>query len=177
MKVTPANIMKFWGRLMWPPDDDHYLHARMNRLTDLPWEPWLHCGIWLSAIFTMIVGEYHLYPPLDAADWAWLILALSAPPIGFASQWMLAFHKGRLKYWALWLRMISDVGLSLAILCYLINRWYTGDLWVLDITADFILMLSMWFTLTLVARDIRLLLATERLAAHIRAGDISVEKA
>lgn len=157
---------------MFPKRGEEYVRGRLELGTELPWEPWLHAGVWCSVILTMILGEWHLYPPRDAADWTWTILGLVSPPIGFASQWILAFNKGRLRYWGLWLRMIADIGLVLAIVSYLCNRWYIGHLLVFDIMADMILLLSAWFTLTLAVRDVRFLLATEHLAARLRAGEL-----
>lgn len=167
MKVTPWNIMKFWKRLMFPPHRHDFYIDRVTLKSDLPWEPWLHCGVWLSVIATIILGEWHLYPPRDFADWVWLTAGISSPTLGFASVWMLEFHPGKVRYVALWLRMIADLGLSVAIIAYLCNRISTGQLGAVSIMGDVILGTAAWFTLTLVARDVRFIIATEKLAALI----------
>lgn len=168
MKVTPWNILKFWKRLMFPPHRSDFYHDRMTLKADLPWEPWLHCGVWIAVLITFIRGEWHLYPPNDAADWIWMIFGFSSPPIGFSSVWVLEHNKGRARYTALWMRMVSDIGLSVAILAYLCNRIGTGQLGTVSIMSDVILASAAWFTLTLVVRDIRFIVATEELAALLR---------
>ena len=167
MKVTPWNILKFWKRLMFPPHREDFYHDRLTLKADLPWEPWLHCGVWLAVIFTIIRGEWHLYPPSDAADWIWMIFGLVSPTMGFASMWMLEHYRGKTRYVALWQRMVSDIGLSIAILAYLCNRVGTGQFGTVSIMSDIVLASAAWFTLTLVLRDIRFIIATERLAGMI----------
>jgi hypothetical protein len=159
--------MKFWKRLMFPPNREDFYIDRVTLKADLPWEPWLHCGVWLSVVVTIILGEWHLYPPEDFSDWVWLSFGLVSPPIGFASVWMLEHYSGKLRYIALWLRMSSDVGLSVAITAYLCNRVGTGQFGAQSIMADIILASCAWFTMTLVVRDIRFIVATEKLAALI----------
>ncbi len=167
MRVTPWTIAKFWKRLMFPPHREDFYMDRVTLKADLPWEPWLHCGVWCAVFATIVLGEWHLYPPQDTADWVWLLFGLTSPVIGFASAWMLEYHTGKVRYIAIWQRMISDIGLSVAIIAYLLNRIYTEQLGAGSIMADTILGLAAWFTLTLVARDIRFIVATEKLAALI----------
>ena len=167
MRVTPWNILKFWKRLMFPPHREDFYMDRLTLKADLPWEPWLHAGVWISVIMTIILGEFGLYPPTDTADLVWLFFGLVSPPVGFAAVWMLEFHSGRIRYIALWQRAAADIGLSVAITAYLCNRLMTGQLGVVSIMSDIILGTAAWFTLTLVARDIRFIVATEKLAALI----------
>lgn len=167
MRVTPWNIAKFWKRLMFPPDRHDFYVGRLTLKSDLPWEPWLHAGVWLAVLMTIILGEFGLYPPTDPPDLVWLFFGLVAPPVGFFSVWMLEYNPGRARYVALWLRMVADVGLAVAIGAYLFNRLMTGQLGTQSIMADMILGLSAWFTMTLVARDVRFILATEKLASLI----------
>ena len=158
---------------MFPTRDEEYIKGRLKLGTELPWEPWLHAGVWCSVLLTMVLGETHLFPPVDAADWTWILVGLIAPPVGFTSQWLLAFNTGRLRYWGLWLRMIADIGLVVAISGYLCNRWYIDHLFKYDIMADVVLMLAAWFTAALVYRDMKFLVATEKLASKLRAGGYS----
>lgn len=167
MKVTPWTIAKFWKRLMFPPHREDFYFDRVTLKADLPWEPWLHAGVWISVIITMILGEWHLYPPADFADFVWLSFGLTAPVLGFTSVWMLEYHTGRVRYVAIWLRAVADTGLSIAILAYLANRLGTGQLGLMSIMGDVILASAAWFNFTLVARDIRFIIATEKLAALI----------
>ena len=175
MKVTLPNIGKFWKRLMFPPDGDLYRDNRLTLKSDLPWEPWLHCGVWISMILILIIGERGVLPPIDGIDWYWLSFGLVSPVIGFFSVWALAHHKGKPRYYALWGRMIADLGLCTAILLYQLDRFLAHN----DISQigfgygtlpNVVLFLSMWFTATLVVRDIRFIILTERLAAEIYRG-------
>lgn len=172
MKVTPGNILRFWKRLMFPPDTDQYRHNRLALKTDMPWEPWLHAGTWIAIIITLIVGEQGVLPPIDGIDWYWIVFGLISPPIGFFSVWALEHWGSKARYCGLWGRMISDAGLATAILLYQIDRFIVhNDMSVpgvgYGILPNVILFLAMWFTLTLVVRDIRFIIATEALAAEI----------
>lgn len=172
MKVTPMNIARFWKRLMFPPDTDQYRHNRLVLKSDMPWEPWLHAGVWVSIILILLIGEEGVIPPINGIDWYWLVFGLVSPVIGFFSVWTLEHHTGRPRYYALWSRMVADFGLVLTILLYQIDRFFVYS--ELDafgfgygVVPNMILFLSMWFTATLVVRDIRFIVATEALAAEI----------
>lgn len=152
---------------MFPPDRHDFYIDRVTLKADLPWEPWLHAGVWIAVAVTLVQQEWLLYPPGDAADWVWLLFGLLSPPLGFASVWMLEFHRGRVRYIAIWMRMVADIGLSVALISYLINRAFSGQLGAIGITGDIILATAAWFNMTLVSRDIRFIVATEKLAALI----------
>lgn len=167
MRVTPLNIMRFWKRLMFPPDRPDYFLDRVSLKADLPWEPWLHATVWVAVIVTLFFGEVNLTPPSDVADWVWAVFGLLFPAIGFFSVWMLEYGTGRVRYIGIWSRTVADAGLSMAILAYLFNRMNSGMLGKLSIMGDAVLLASAWFTLTLVKRDIKFIVATERLADAI----------
>lgn len=172
MKVTIPNIARFWKRLMFPPDTDQYRYNRLVLRSDMPWEPWLHCGVWIATFLALFFGEKHVLPPVDGIDWYWIFFGLVAPVVGFFSVWTLEHHKGRPRYYALWGRMLADAGLATAIGLYQLARYLGEDdlehLGVgYGVMPNLILMLCMWYTLTLVVRDVRFIIATEALAAEI----------
>lgn len=172
MKITPLNIARFWKRLMFPPDTDIYRHNRLVLKADMPWEPWLHATVWIAMILVLCIGEEGLVPPINGIDWYWLFFGLLSPPIGFFSVWFLEHRTGPKRYCALWGRMISDAGLVTSLALYEIAR-YDGhekfeDLgWGNDVVPNLVLIACMWFTSTLVWRDVRFIIATEKLAARI----------
>lgn len=168
MKVTPLNVGRFWVRLMFP----RYAQYHANRLTlrgDLPWEPWLHCGVWLSMFIVLVGGDRGILPPVDGIDILWLAFGLISPPIGFASVWMLAFRSGRVRYVAMWLRMIADAGVVTSLGIYQFDRWCKDSDFgtAHGVVANVVLDLSIWFMAVLVYRDAKLISATERLAAEL----------
>lgn len=169
MKVTIPNIGRFWKRLMFPPDDQQYRYNRLVLRYDMPWEPWLHCAIWLGTILAVLVGEHGIMPPIDGIDWYWIFFGLVAPPIGFFSVWTLEHCKGRVRYGALWGRMVSDAGLATAILLYQLDRFLAHEE-IQDfggIVPNVVLFFAMAFTYTLVIRDLQFIIDTEHLAAQI----------
>lgn len=171
MRVTPLNVARFWKRLMFPPHKDEMYADRLALRGDLPWEPWVHCSVWLSIIAVLFVGEQGVYPPFDDMDWAWIFFGLISPPIGFASVWMLEFHSGKIRYVALWLRMLSDAGLVSTLVFYQWERVQDHGLEAIGyghgVVANILLMFAMWYMCVLVWRDIQFIIATERLAAAI----------
>lgn len=176
MKINLWNIGKFWKHLMFPPVDDEYYRERLSLKADLAWEPWLHCGVWISMLIILITGEEGIMPPINGVDWVWLVFGLVSPPIGFFSVWTLAFKEGKARYAALWMRMVSDIGLCIAMILYQFDRFEDHDDHLEAIglghgvLPNLVLFLCVWFTSTLVVRDIRFLFLTEQLAAKIRSG-------
>lgn len=166
MKITPLNILRFWKMLMFPPSDTSYFLGRFKLKTELPWEPWIHAAVWTSVLVTLVIGELNLYPPAGNEDWVWLTFGLISSPIGFFSQWALKYAGGHGRYIALWTRMLADVGLAVTILAYLISQWAGEDIRV-HITSSVILIFSAWFVLTIVVRDIRFIILTEKISNHI----------
>lgn len=172
MRVTPWNIGKFWIRLMFPPTHEDYHSHRLTLKGDLPWEPWLHCGVWLSTFWVLIFGEARVIPPIDGVDWMWIAFGVMSPPLGFASVWALAFHAGRIRYVALWARAVADLGLVFALSGYQYSRfvahqnhsWPDGSL---GAVGDSLVLLSILYMATLVWRDVKFIIATEKLAALI----------
>ena len=172
MRVTLPNIGRFWKRLMFPPDSDQYRYNRLVLRYDMPWEPWLHAAIWIGTFLAVIVGERGVMPPIDGIDWSWIFFGFVSPTLGFFSVWTLEHHKGRSRYFALWGRMIADAGLAICILLYQLDRYLTsdefGDVGIgVGILPNIVLMFAMWFTATLVWRDIKFIMITEALAAQI----------
>ena len=166
------NIARYWRRLMFPPGREAYYVERLLLRADLPWEPWLHCGVWIATFMALIFGDSGLVPPVAGIDWIWVVLGLGSPPLGFFSVWALEHGRGIVRYRAIWGRMAADIGLSTAIISYLCDRLGEGLLGVSAILSDVILFLSAWFTLSLVHRDIKFLSATEELAGVIQRNEL-----
>lgn len=172
MRVTPANIARFWKRLMFPPDTEIYRHNRLILKADLPWEPWLHATVWMSMIAILFIGEEGVVPPINGIDWYWLFFGLVSPPIGFFSVWALEHGRGTKRYCALWGRMVADAGLVVSLSLYELARWNGHEQFEAlgvgnDVIPNMVLLAAMWFTSTLVWRDVRFIIATEKLAATI----------
>ena len=156
---------------MFPPKREAYYSDRLNLQADLPWEPWLHCGVWIGVTLTLIFGEVGVVPPFDTIDSFWIFFGLVSPPVGFFSVWALEDNRGKPRYIAIWTRMSADIGLAACIFIYLVAR---GQLSKVDIhfISDIILIFSAWFTLVLVHRDIKFLITTEKLASVIHQREI-----
>lgn len=165
---------------MFPPHDFH--ESRLQLKGDLPWEPWLHCCVWFGVIGALIWGDRDIIPPVDRLDWAWAIFGLMSPPIGFASVWMLAYSPGRRRYVAMWMRMLANGGLAACIILYEVERYFEN--WrrmTLDIGVNIpnlVFVFCAWYMSVLVVRDIKLVVAVERLAGvihgdaiHLAAGE------
>lgn len=157
---------------MFPPDSDQYRYNRMVLKYDMPWEPWLHAGVWVGMILILLFGERGIVPPVDGIDWIWLAFGLVSPTVGFFSVWALEHSTGMRRYYALWGRMIADAGLATCLGIYQIARYQQFDDFESigfgrSVIPNIILFLSMWFTLTLVWRDVRFIIATEELATDI----------
>lgn len=163
--------MRFWKRLMFPPQHSTFHADRLSLKGDLPWEPWIHCGIWLSMFAILAFGESDVVPPVDDFDWVWLIGGLLSPPVGFASVWMLAYCSGKFRYVAMWLRMLADAGVVMTIFLYQMERFQNHG-WESvgfghGIMGNVLLDFSAWYMSVLVGRDIRLIIEAEKLAAAI----------
>lgn len=164
MKVTLRNIAKFWVRLMFPPSPNHHLRQRLKLQGDPPWEPWLHCAVWLS-VFAVVGAHILERIALDQLDWVWVALGWISPPIGFASVWILAntHSGGSSRYVAMWMRLAADFGLALTIVIYQIARLGEGN-HLHPLMANIVLGFSGWYMAVLVVRDFRLVQAVEKIA-------------
>lgn len=170
MKLTVMNVGRFWKRLMFPPVSERYHLDRLSLRMDMPWEPWLHRAVWLGTILVLIFGEREVVPPVDGLDWYWIPAGLISPTLGFFSVWVLANKSGRPRYVAIWTRMIADFGLASAIVLYQLERIAEEGFDAVGehgILANIVLTFAAWFTFTLVWRDIKFSIATEKLAASI----------
>jgi len=178
MKVTPLNILRYWKRLMFPPVKGDYYMDRIMLRADLPWEPWLHCAVWIATIFALFSGDAGIIPPIQGVDWVWVLFGLISPPLGFFSVWALEHGRGKCRYIAIWSRMIADAGLVICLVTYLIARWDVGLLGMVSVVSDVIVFFSAWFTSLLVVRDVRFLVATEKLATvlQLQSADVDVQK-
>ena len=181
MRVTPLNVMRFWYRLMFPPRTPAYHRDRLNLKGDLPWEPWLHCAIWIGVIIILLfTGERGVIPPIEGfVDWTWALLGFFSPILGFFSVWMLAFNPGRARYVALWLRMVSDMGLAGAIAFYQYDRWMSELGPITDpsvaVLGNVVLFFCFWYIAALVVRDIKFIVLTEKIASCIYADPCAKE--
>ena len=167
MKVTPGNVARFWVRLMFPPGPENHLRQRLKLQGDPPWEPWLHCAVWIS-VFAVIGAHYAAGQSLDRLDWIWVALGVISPPVGFFSVWILANSEscGRARYVAMWMRLCADAGVVLTIAVYQIVRVGEGGR-LYPLMANIVLAFCAWYMATLVARDIHLVRTVEKLAESL----------
>lgn len=176
MKITPVNVVKFWKRLMFPPRWDDFHSDRISLKGDLPWEPWLHPAVWFATVAVLIVGDGMVVPPVDGRDWLWVVFGLASPVLGFTAVWMLNYGNGKRRYLAVWLRMVSDIGLVFAVLLYYIEMIYlscatsacaiTGAIF-----PSVVVFFAMWYLLVLVWRDIQLIAHIERIASMLEVSE------
>lgn len=169
MRVTPWNIAKFWKRLMFPPHSFH--ESRLALKGDLPWEPWLHPAVWFAVMGALVFGDHEIVPPVDDLDWIWITFGLVSPVVGFSSVWMLAYSGGRQRYVALWMRMLADAGIVLAILFYEFERLMEHGFGTNNVQPGFvpnvIMLFAVWYMGVLVWRDMKLVVEVEKLASLI----------
>ena len=136
----------------------------------MPYQPFLFTSLWMSGLVLMLFGDLTTWPLNVEPDTAmimpstWVALLVIAPPLGFASSWLLANKRGKWRYRAFWLRLFSDFTIATALAAYLAARIELGHYHVLLLG---VLSGSTLFSVALVYRDLRLLVASERLAKVI----------
>lgn len=154
---------------MFPPHSFH--ESRLALKGDLPWEPWLHPAVWFGVICALILGDSNILPPVDDLDWVWVVFGLVSPVVGFSSVWMLAYGGGRQRYVALWMRMLADAGIVLAILFYELVRITSHDFQSgndrFGFVPNIVMLFAAWYMGVLVWRDVKLVVEVERLASLI----------
>jgi len=151
---------------------------RLSRAS-LSWESWLHSAILIATIATLVFGDTGVVPPINGEDWVWAFFGLTSPVIAFFSASAIKRGSGKVRYLGIWTRTMADIGLVTGILAYLLARLNVGLLGVNHIFGDVVLLFCAWFTSILIYRDIKFLIATEKLASFIHwglCGQISFEE-
>ena len=174
VKTSPYKVLLFWRDLMFPPRD--FQTSRLALEGDLPWEPWIHPAMWLGAAGAIIFGDGDLVPPIDGTDYVWLSFGIISPVLGFCSVWMLAYGTGASRYVAMWMRTIADLGIVLAIAFYEFEKMVAHGNSVIfqglgqGFVPNLVMIFAAWYMSVLVWRDVKVLIAVEKLAASIHMG-------
>lgn len=153
---------RFVFRTFIPTDEDFWV-ARQALKADLAWQPYLYAAVLAGAILSLLFGDDDTIPPYDSIDTAWMFFALVSPLAGFAASIMLSQGTGRVRYFAFWLRISAKIGIITALLCYQIA--------VIGVSHPLQQSLAgacVGFLLVLLVKDSRFLIATERVARHLR---------
>lgn len=139
----------------------------------VPFQPILYFFLWGAAIRLWIdqsappnfddIVVRGFYP-------VWLGLGVVAPPLALLSWFLIQKCSGRWSFIGMWVRWVADVQMLVAVLAYhltnvakvatetrVYSRYLTGAILV--------------FIVTLIIRDIWVLIITERLAFRIHRGD------
>lgn len=167
---------RFLWHLYFPPHDETWFDARLQGRADVKWQPYLFTAAFWGALITILVGDPYVIPPGDnfgVFDVTWIVTALLAPISAISAAWTIRKHKGRRRYFALWLRLASNLALVTSILSYQMERIFFKEGHPFE---DTILFGSSVFLMVLIVGDIRFLVFTEKLSHAIlrREADVSV---
>ncbi len=143
----------------------YFYAARYSLKPDLAWQPLLYTAVFWGVVTTLVIGDKAVIPPIDGLDWWWAVGGLISPVLGFCAVVMLKYGNGRHRYQAFWLRMAGNAGVALTIITYQIESFHE-----LHPLTDAIAVSSAWFLIVLIARDLRFIAITERLASALRNG-------
>ena len=146
-------------------------------------QPMLYLFLWVAVLIIVHRGNFSTNFQFEALDhstmsidvlnrqwsffWAWSALGLVCPPLALVSLWLIyRIKSGRWKYLGFWLRLSSDVGVSISLLSYCIFRFDTGDY---NIYPMAVITAATLFVLHLVFRDIGKVYEIEVLSRRIQA--------
>jgi hypothetical protein len=158
----------------WPPGNAEWWKQRLSIRADLAWQPFLFTAVWWGACLTMILRILDIYdvdPPgksIDSIEGIWLYGALSFPVVGYISVQVIQNGRGKWLYGALWCRLAADIGVATSLFCFMLREAVTDEAhpFMLTIMAAAVLFLTF-----LTVRDIKFLVATERLANYLARRD------
>lgn len=155
--------MVSWGRKVFAP-----------RWRLVPFQPILSVFAFLGTLHVIFTDN----APIDNMDhvigWggysAWLILALSSPPLLVVAWWLVLRSHGHARYLGLWIRLSADIAQGSALLAFLMSMVKagraTGNDW--RVFSFFILCCVTVFCAALVVRDVWTIMLTQQVAARIR---------
>lgn len=136
----------------------------------LSWTPFLFAASFYGALLTILLGDPNIIPPgnvFGTVDWMWLMGALTTPFTALLSVWLIRHQSGRMRYFAFWLRIASNIGLITSILSYQVQRIFEGTGHPFE---DVILFASVLYMVVLVVADVRILSQAEKLAGVLVRG-------
>lgn len=145
----------------------YFYAARYSLKADLAWQPLLYTAVFWGVVATLVFGDHAVIPPVDGLDAGWIYSGLLSPILGFVAVVMLKCGSGRHKYQAFWMRMAGNVGVATAIVSYNIESLQSHEFHPIPLA---ITTSSAWFLIVLIARDLRFIAMTERLASALRDG-------
>lgn len=161
------SYFNFLFRLFVPVYDHSWYAARVEAKEDVKWQPFLFTAAFFGALLTLVVGDGDTFPPgdsFDVFDWMWLVAAFVCPVTAALSAWSVERLSGRKRYFAMWGRLASNIGLLTSIISYQVERVFSGEGHPFE---DAVLFASVLFLLVIIVGDIKFLALTERLADQL----------
>lgn len=158
---------RLFKRLVVPQRDDSWSRARLAIRPELAWQPYLFLAMFYGTVASVALGDSGFTPPgkeFDVHEVVWAVTGFFSPILAFVAVWMIVHKEGRARYVALWLRLSSDIGAMTSLLAFLTYQLPRGEEHPFD---GAILGGSVVFLALLVWRDVRFLVATERVATHL----------
>lgn len=161
-------FLRFLYRMLVPAYDEEWFKARLCGKPEVKFQPYLSTAIFYGAVFTLLIGDPWINPPgpdgVGIIDSIWIVSAIIFPLIALISDWAIVKRCGRRRYFAMWTRLIANVGLMTALMSYQAERLLSGQGHPFE---DTILFVSIVYLLVLIVGDIRFLTLTERLADEL----------
>lgn len=160
-------LLKFFYRLFVPSWDHAWYKARSEAKEEVKWQPFLFAAAFIGAALTLLIRNDSTVPPggsFNVFDFMWLIAAFICPVSAAVSAWAINSFTGRKRYFAMWGRLASNIGLLTSILSYQVERILSGFGHPFE---DSILFASVVFLVVIILGDIKFLTLTERLADEL----------
>lgn len=165
-------VFRFLFNMFLPPADKEWIKSRLEVRADLHWQPWLFTATFYGALLTLLLGGVALVPPgvdVGGFEWVWLLAAFTCPPVAFAAAWFVRHGKGRVRYIAMWVRLAADIGVLTSLTTFLVERIFFGVGHPFEYA---IFTACCLFLAVICARDVKLLILTERLADRLLREDL-----
>lgn len=170
------NKLRFLRSLFWPPTDENWVKARASQGADVTYQPFLYCAAFYGALVTLLWWDGTDLPPgtdFGFFDVLWLSGSLISPLAGFAAVWLLRHERGKVRYFAFWMRMASGVGMITSLSAFESQRiLFSQEAHPFEVAG---VVGTITFLAVLVVRDIKILLITEHMADHIREARCAVK--
>lgn len=161
------DFLKFIYHLFVPSWDHSWYQARSEAKEEVKWQPFLFASAFIGALLTLIFGNDSTVPPggsFNIFDYMWLIAAFVCPITAAISAWAINNFDGKKRYFSMWGRLASNIGLLTSILAYQIERVFGGNGHPFE---DTVLFASAVFLAIIIVGDIKFLTLTERLADQL----------
>lgn len=161
--------------MRWWKEVDRYVSSRLWPL--IPFQPILYFFI-LGAVVRLWMNQ-SAPPAFDDVFaqgfyGAWLAMGIVGPLLALLSWWLVRTRAGRWRFLGMWTRFSSDIMVFTVLLSFHVVT-IKSVLGVppseSKIFARYMVGATLIFTLTLIVRDVWVLVVTERLAGRIHRGD------